>query len=75
MTASANAALDIGLAGPDVEPSPAGVGLPESMEAEIAHVNRWRRRNAYYYAQLHRLFRLHIPPGASVLEILEPRSR
>jgi len=69
MTASANAALDIGLAGPDVEPSAAGVGLPESIEAEIAHVNRWRRRNAYYYAQLHRLFRLHIPPGASVLEI------
>lgn len=29
----------------------------------------WRRRNRYYYRQLHRYFKWHIPPGASVLEI------
>ena len=40
-----------------------------AFEAKIAHANRWRRRNAYYYAQLHRLFKTHVPPAASVLEI------
>lgn len=29
----------------------------------------WRRKNAYYYRQLERLFRQHIPENASVLEI------
>ncbi|NOS99653.1 MAG: glycosyltransferase [Phycisphaerales bacterium] len=37
--------------------------------AELAAERKWRRRNAYYYAQLHRLFKLHVPAGARVLEI------
>jgi len=50
---------------PNVAEPPANPGLDQ----EVAHINRWRRRNAYYYAQLHRLFKLHIPPGSRVLEV------
>lgn len=50
-----------------------GSGLADqrssSLEQEISDINRWRRRHPYYYAQLHRMFKTHIPPGASVLEI------
>lgn len=31
--------------------------------------DRWRNRNAYYYSELARLFRRHVPPGASVLDV------
>jgi len=34
-----------------------------------AEYARWRKRNRYYYQQLARLFRRHVPPGARVLEI------
>ena len=68
MPANLDSELALGLAG-----VPAAVpGLDQlgsSIEAEIAGLNRWRRRNAYYYAQLHRLLKTHVPPGARVLEI------
>ncbi|HSW44585.1 MAG TPA: glycosyltransferase [Phycisphaerae bacterium] len=42
-------------------------------EADVAHAaadyDHWRRKNRFYYDQLARLFRRHIPPGARVLEI------
>lgn len=37
--------------------------------AVAAEYDRWRRKNAYYYDELIRLYRRHIPPGATVLEI------
>ncbi len=39
------------------------------VERAASEYDRWRRRNGYYYKQLSRLFRRHVPPGASVLEI------
>lgn len=69
MTTAADSALMLGPAATPPQLAAESGGLSASIEAEIAHVNRWRRRNAYYYAQLHRLFKLHVPPGSSVLEI------
>jgi SAM-dependent methyltransferase len=34
-----------------------------------AEYDRWRRKNRYYYDQLTRLFRRHVPVGASVLDV------
>ena len=52
---------------PATEPSPAQTLA--AVQAEIDRRTFWRRKNHYYYAQMHRLFKLHIPPGATVLEI------
>lgn len=41
----------------------------EQVAAAAAEYERWRRRNAFYYAELERLYRRHIPAGASVLEV------
>jgi len=43
--------------------------VDDELVATAAVENKWRSRNAYYYKQLHRLFKLHIPPGSRVLEI------
>lgn len=68
MPANLDNQLALGLAG--VPAAVPGLDHPgPSIETEIAHLNRWRRRNAYYYAQLHRLFKTHVPPAARVLEI------
>jgi len=68
MPANLDNQLALGLAG--VPAAVPGLDHPgPSIEAEIAHLNRWRRRNAYYYAQLHRLFKTHVPSAARVLEI------
>lgn len=67
MTVSANTALPVNLGADAASASRHDCGA--AFETEVAHINRWRRRNAYYYAQMHRLFKLHIPPGSRVLEI------
>lgn len=40
-----------------------------SHHAPPAELERSQRRRQYYYAQLRRLFRFHIPPGARVLDV------
>lgn len=43
--------------------------LPADAVAAVREYERWRRRNRYYYAELSRLFRRHIPVKARLLEI------
>ncbi|MCP4249018.1 MAG: glycosyltransferase [bacterium] len=56
---------------PNVLPDALAPGAQPAVDPahEIAEINAWRRRNPYYYAQMHRLFKMHVPPGARVLEI------
>ncbi len=42
---------------------------PADVDRAASEHHRWRKRNRYYYDQLSRLYRRHVPPGASVLEI------
>ena len=49
-------------------PSPAPSRPPADPTAADRH-DRGRRRNAYYYRQVARLYRRHVRPGARVLEI------
>ncbi len=41
----------------------------DSLDRVAAEHDRWRRRNPYYYRELVRLFRRHVPPGARVLDV------
>lgn len=41
----------------------------EQTTRAAAEYQRWRRKNRFYYAELSRLYRRHIPPDARVLEI------
>ncbi len=43
--------------------------VPADVQTEIHGLQRFRRRNRYYYQRLHELFRMHVPPGARVLEV------
>ncbi|GMV96414.1 MAG: glycosyltransferase [Phycisphaerae bacterium] len=43
--------------------------LSDAAVAAGAEYDRWRRRNAFYYGELIRLYRRHVPPGSRVLEI------
>jgi len=41
----------------------------DDVERQINEHRAWDARNRYYHQQLRRAFRMHIPPGARVLEI------
>jgi SAM-dependent methyltransferase len=43
--------------------------LRELLDAQAPESDRWRRKNRYYYEEVERIVRFHIPWGASVLEI------
>jgi len=47
---------------------PSDVGA-DDFERRIQNHRAWDARNRYYYQQLRRVFRMHVPPGARVLEI------
>ncbi len=47
---------------------PSAIDL-DSVERQIREHRTWDARNRYYHDQLRRAFRMHIPPGARVLEI------
>jgi SAM-dependent methyltransferase len=44
-------------------------GIAAFLDAQAPESDRWRRKNRYYYEQIERIMRFHVPPGASVLEI------
>lgn len=51
------------------EPTPA-TGPAEAAAARVVgDHDYWRNRNRYYYDQLARVFRRHVPPGARVLDV------
>lgn len=39
------------------------------LDAQAPEADRWRQRNRYYYEEIERIVRFHVPPGSSVLEI------
>jgi len=39
------------------------------LDAQAPESDRWRRKNRYYYEEVERIVRFHVPRGASVLEI------
>jgi len=43
--------------------------LRELLDAQAPESDRWRRQNRYYYEEVERIVRFHVPRGASVLEI------
>lgn len=43
--------------------------LRELLDAQAPESDRWRRKNRYYYEEVERIVRFHVPQGASVLEI------
>jgi SAM-dependent methyltransferase len=43
--------------------------LMELLDSQAAESVRWRRKNRYYYEEVERIVRFHVPRGASVLEI------
>lgn len=43
--------------------------LRELLDAQAPESDRWRRKNRYYYEEVERIVRFHVPRGASVLEI------
>jgi SAM-dependent methyltransferase len=43
--------------------------LRELLDAQAPESDRWRRKNRYYYEEVERIVRFHVPPGSSVLEI------
>jgi len=43
--------------------------LRKLLDAQAPESDRWRRKNRYYYEEVERIVRFHIPGGASVLEI------
>jgi SAM-dependent methyltransferase len=43
--------------------------LRELLDAQAPEADRWRRKNRYYYEEVERFVRFHVPRGASVLEI------
>jgi SAM-dependent methyltransferase len=47
----------------------AGAPSESDIAQAAAQYDHWRRKNRYYYEQLTRLCRRHVPPGASVLEV------
>ena len=38
-------------------------------ESLAESLTKWHRRNRYYYSELERLYRMHVPPGATVLHV------
>jgi SAM-dependent methyltransferase len=48
---------------------PANPELVGYLDGQAAESDRWKARNRYYYEQIERILRFHVPPGASVLEI------
>jgi ubiquinone/menaquinone biosynthesis C-methylase UbiE len=40
-----------------------------SLDAQVPESDRWRQKNRYYYEEVERIVRFHVPPGSSVLEI------
>jgi SAM-dependent methyltransferase len=49
-----------------VSPRP---GLEALLDAQAADDARWKRKNGYYYESIEKIVSVHVPPGASVLEI------
>ena len=43
--------------------------LRELLDAQAPESDRWRRKNRYYYEEVERIVRFHVPRGASVLEV------
>ncbi|MBP2676984.1 MAG: methyltransferase protein [Deltaproteobacteria bacterium] len=43
--------------------------LRELLDAQAPESDRWRRKNQFYYEEVERIVRFHVPPGSSVLEI------
>ena len=43
--------------------------LRELLDGQAPESDRWRRKNRYYYEEVERIVRFHVPPGSSVLEI------
>lgn len=39
------------------------------LDAQAPESDRWREQNRYYYEEIERIVRFHVPPGSSVLEI------
>jgi len=39
------------------------------LDAQAPESDGWRRKNRYYYEEIERIARFHVPPGSSVLEI------
>jgi SAM-dependent methyltransferase len=50
--------------------------IADYLDAQAPESDRWRQQNRYYYEEIERIVRFHVPPGSSVLEIgcgaLEP---
>ncbi len=44
-------------------------GIAAFLDAQAPESDRWRRKNRYYYEEIERIVRFHVPPGSSVLEI------
>jgi SAM-dependent methyltransferase len=44
-------------------------GLARYLDEQAPESDRWRRKNLYYYEEIERIVRFHVPPGSSVLEI------
>ena len=45
------------------------LGIKAFLDAQAPESDRWRRKNRYYYEEVERIVRFHVPRGASVLEI------
>lgn len=43
--------------------------LRELLDAQAPESDRWRRKNRYYYEEVERIIRFHVPKGKSVLEL------
>ena len=48
---------------------PASPELIAYLDAQAPESDRWKAKNRYYYEQIERIVRFHVPSGASVLEI------
>ena len=44
-------------------------GIATFLDAQAPESDRWRRKNRYYYEEIERIVRFHVPQGSSVLEI------
>jgi len=44
-------------------------GIAAFLDTQAPESDRWRRMNRYYYEEIERIVRFHVPPGSSVLEI------
>ena len=73
MQAAGAVPAETGVVTPPAAPAeavaPEDAAVAEFFDGFAAVDDRWRRRNRGYFELLERVYRFHVPPGASVLEI------